>query len=375
MKLVKALELRNVCRIERERIEFGMLTRVEGENDAGKSTSVYAALEIALLCDPFPESMVRRGEREASIRVEFTDGSSVERRRSGAKQECTLVYADGTRKDFLTVKDIVDEVRAFTGCQEIRLDKNASPESFQFIPLDAPQTYLLHGVDPRGVLKRITKVAGGAGIETAKATIESEIRKQNAAKDQLAAVVEAGHTRIKDVWEIAGVAKLTEQVNEIQDLEQEIEERVRVLDTLTNFHKEWKEVTDIQKEVDRVKFDEVGAEIDELEALQRQHAVAVREADDLQQFLNDLVDPAALAKASKLLASVDLDKMSALLKQSTDLSKEVDDLVDHFMTEGAAIDAIDAGNAELKKLEAEIAKAENARKTCPECGQPIEEVA
>lgn len=174
MKTIDKVVLRNYRSHENSEITFGMLTSIIGENDQGKS-NVYRGLEMVLQCQPFSDAQLRYGTKEGSVTVYFTDGSWIERTRRGTKQTCTL--HDGKKAiTYDTIKDIVGIVQDFTGFKPVTIDKNSKPESVQLIPIDAGQTFLITGISPDGVMRRINRLMSGAGIETARITLEKELR-------------------------------------------------------------------------------------------------------------------------------------------------------------------------------------------------------
>lgn len=177
-------------------IEFDTLTSIIGENDQGKS-NVYRALEMVLLHKPFSESQLRYGTKSGSVKVMFTDGTWIERTRDGSKQTCTL-FDGHAAFTYNTIKDIGEVVINFTGFRPVMVDKNSRPESVQLIPIDAGQTFLITGISPDGVMRRINRLMAGSGVETARIALEKELRSiektnevQEAAMREQEAVVEA----------------------------------------------------------------------------------------------------------------------------------------------------------------------------------------
>jgi hypothetical protein len=174
-KFIESVYLKDFGPIKEETIEFSMLHSIRGSNASGKTICTYEALYLVLYGDDFPIDFVRWGQKEAIVRVKFTDGTWIQRTRSGAKQSCTT-YDGINEVTNLTVKDIKDIVRAFTGFDTICFDKGKTPESLQFIPVDAPQTFLIAGLAPESVLKWVNTIIGGGEIDLAKQKLAKELR-------------------------------------------------------------------------------------------------------------------------------------------------------------------------------------------------------
>jgi len=174
-KFLESLYLKDFGPIKEETIEFSMLHSIRGSNASGKTICTYEALYLVLYGDDFPIDFVRWGQKEAIVRVKFTDGTWIQRTRSGAKQSCTT-YDGINEVTNLTVKDIKDIVRAFTGFDTVCFDKGKTPESLQFIPVDAPQTFLIAGLAPESVLKWVNTIIGGGEIDLAKQKLAKELR-------------------------------------------------------------------------------------------------------------------------------------------------------------------------------------------------------
>lgn len=184
MKTITKVVLRNYRSHENSTVEFGPLTSIIGENDQGKS-NVYRALDMVLTNAAFSDAQLRYGTKEGSVKVFFSDGTWIERTRKGTKQTCVLF--DGKKETvYDTIKDITGIVQDFTGFKPITIDKNSRPESVQLIPIDAGQTFLITGISPDGVMRRVNRLMSGAGVETARLALEKELRvieKSNAVQE------------------------------------------------------------------------------------------------------------------------------------------------------------------------------------------------
>lgn len=175
MKFIKTVVLHNYRTHVDSTIELGMLTSFTGENGCGKS-NIWRALNMVLTHGPFTEKALHYGTKEGFVRVVFDDDTWIERQRNGSKQK--LIIFDGKKPtEYATIKDVGGIVEEFTGFSPVKIDKNATAESVQLIPIHAGQTFMILGVSPEVVQRRIQRLMHGAGVETAKMTLETEHRK------------------------------------------------------------------------------------------------------------------------------------------------------------------------------------------------------
>lgn len=234
--MITAAEFTNVCRIDYLYLEFDALFRVEGPNGAGKTKVVYDGLELVLYNKPFPDSYVRRGERSASIKIIFDDGRWITRERIGAKQKLTLFDpVTNETKSYDTIKDMTEQVRRFTGFNELVFDKTKS-ENYQFIPIEAPQTYLIHNA-PEVVLRTITKVIGGQGAEVAKQKLTTEHKALKVEATVYQQQFDAASIRVGTDWEAVDFDDLGARYKALTDISARIDghksAKVRVEDKLS----------------------------------------------------------------------------------------------------------------------------------------------
>lgn len=174
--MIKKIELTNFMSHAHSVIEPGIVTSIIGQNGAGKS-NIWLATNIALTNDDFPETLVRRGETSASIKVEFPDGRSIIRERNGSSQRVTLHTPGEEDVVFNTVRDITATVQKFTGFSDIALD-NKAVENLQLVPLGANPYFMFAGISPETILRRFTRLMAGGSIEDAKKGIASDIYQQ-----------------------------------------------------------------------------------------------------------------------------------------------------------------------------------------------------
>lgn len=176
MKQIKSLQLKNFTTWETLDIEFAQITCIKGANGQGKS-NILLALEIILFNDDFPDTLIKRGQKDAWIRVEFTDGSSILRERNKKGQTITLTDKDGKSTPFSSTK-CTDQVQEFTGFKPIKLDANATAERLQIIPPKYP--HFLMSKSPDVTMRYLSALIGGQGIETVKTTLAKELNENKA---------------------------------------------------------------------------------------------------------------------------------------------------------------------------------------------------
>jgi hypothetical protein len=344
MKTLAKVELKNYRSHEYSVIEFGMLTSIIGENDAGKS-NVYRAINMVLLNLPFSEAQLRYGTKEGSVKITFSDGSTIIRMRKGSKQSCQLFDTVKTTT-YETIKDITSIVQDFTGFKQVILDKNSRPESIQLIPLNSPQSYLVDGTSTDGVLRRVNRLMSGAGIETARISLEKELR-----------VLEKSNA----------------------SLETELEKQQAIVDYLSR--DEWEEFDECLKSTNERllqldNYEEVVAVITEFEPFLKQidHLVTARDvfADSLNEVyaLKEKIEKlevvtnlnSLLFNAQKVIAE-NLGLLDKEYEQDDELKKRLQEVQDK----------INKATAEhlAQVAEEERIKALQDKKICPECKRPL----
>lgn len=382
MKLIKTLILNNICRIENAEIEFGMLTKVIGENDAGKSTSIYNTLEIVLLGENFSEDMVRIGCKRASIEVVFTDGSSTYWERAGKKQLVILKDASGSTRDYTTVKDIVPLIREHSGCTEVILDKSSGKESFQFVPLDAPQTYLLHGVAPSTVLRRITKVVGGSGAETAKQKIEADKRKLQNESDIKTTTLNTVEQRFQTLWPQIDLPEIENHFETIKNnmdvisskqatiekVDQLLEEETRLLQRIDGAaHTASWATTQI------ALMEQNNRKIEAIKTTLRTCDYLLNQEDDLQTLVG--------TTNSETLLAIDADiiLLSQKKEDQTQIENELSKISVLILEKVSLTTNLETSEKEITNLNSMIQEAQFAQNTrskaCKECGQALPVIA
>lgn len=94
MKIIKKLKFKNTLGITELSIEPKLINIIEGRCGAGK-TSVLDAINTALSNKNIRADFVRKGETEASMYVELTDGTVIDREKNLEKSDKIKVIADG----------------------------------------------------------------------------------------------------------------------------------------------------------------------------------------------------------------------------------------------------------------------------------------
>lgn len=171
MRTIKSLQLKNFTTWETLNVEFDQVTCIKGNNGQGKS-NILLALEIILFNDDFPDTLIKRGQKDAWIKVEFSDGSSILRERNKKGQTITLTDIAGKSTTYNSTK-CTEQVQEFTGFKPIKLDANATAERLQVIPPKYP--HFLMSKSPDVTMRYLSALIGGQGIETVKTTLVKEL--------------------------------------------------------------------------------------------------------------------------------------------------------------------------------------------------------
>ena len=352
-----------------------MLTRVEGENGAGKSMSVFDSLDIACNGETFGEDMVREGAKFASIRVDFTDGSYIERTRDRNKQKVLAVDADGNeviKAD--TVKDMTSEIQKFTGVTEVALSNDKEKESFQFISIDAPQTYMLGGSAYASNLRKLSKVVGGTGAETAKAKLESEVRNLNKERDVNVRMLQDIDKRFSEVWSQIDVPQLNELFRQMEYGEMihlEFKGKIELVDRLLdNEDKALDFLEQLAAVYDQTSVDKKIADAKALSAgaaTITQQIASVQKLLNVRQMLNkDIPQVPELTEVKE--AESDYQFARERLERASDLLEEEERLIEIIEQLDADIADIDA---QLVAAREEEMKQQAKAPVCGECGRPL----
>jgi hypothetical protein len=154
---------------------------------------------------------IRHGTKKAAVEVEFTDGSKIRRERTASTQQLTVTLPDGEVKGpYAKYSDMTDLVQSVSGVKPVNLTKGESSDFIQLVSVDDNQHFLVGGVNPATVLKRINKLAGGAGIEVTKQKLTTQLKalvsnheflegQYNAAQEELAIASEVDFYQLEEI--------------------------------------------------------------------------------------------------------------------------------------------------------------------------------
>lgn len=321
-KTIKRLTLRNFTSYESAEIEFSTgVTVIRGNNGHGKS-NILLALQIVLFADDFPDSLIRWGEKEAYIQVEFTDGSSISRTRSGKSQKIVLTDSNGTDTVLTNVKTSTDIIREFTGFTPVKLDENGSPELLQYLTMDDP--HFLLNRSPEVTLRMLSALISGQGIETAKMSLTK------AAKE-----IQSSITQVNSAYEVssANLAALT--ASPVQRKREQatnlLNDRVSAFETKRELLEQYKEARDVLRaaltEEERIEIADAKKAFNAL--VTRYHGL-----QDKRDYLSDLNEAkdtymSATSKIRDLVA-----KRKQLVLEAEAIQAEIDSMYQKCKTCG-----------------------------------------
>lgn len=235
-KTIERLTLRNFTSYESAEIEFSTgVTVIRGNNGHGKS-NILLALQIILFADDFPDSLIRWGTKEAYIQVEFTDGSSISRTRTGKAQKIVLTDANGADTTLTNVKTSTDIVREFTGFTPVKLDENGSPELLQYLTMDDP--HFLLNKSPEVTLRMLSALISGQGIETAKMSLTKAAKEIQTSIVQVTGAYEVSSANLSTL-SAPHVQRKREQAANI------LNNRVSAFETKRELLEQYKEARDV----------------------------------------------------------------------------------------------------------------------------------
>jgi DNA repair exonuclease SbcCD ATPase subunit len=339
MGLLRALEIKNYLSHQ-----YTYLDNIEdlfafiGENDCGKS-NIWEAINMVVHNEPWPEEdlfenkLTKERTKSGFVRIVFDDGREITRERDGKSQSVTLVWEDGTTDVYKTVKGLDETIAGFTGFAKIRVDKSDStPESLQLIPIEeASLPFMISGIKEDGILRRLNRLAFGAGFESAKVLVDKDIRAReadlrvaNTLKEQSERVVKVLE---EDDWGVAEgmVAKAETLVEEACGYERKAETLTEIQDkisttygivALRGLHDKLFETVSRLSEV-LESYDESEKELEDIKNLEasinstKQRLIALyRKQDELTEELESL---------SEILAKAVCETCGQLVKISTEV--------------------------------------------------------
>jgi DNA repair exonuclease SbcCD ATPase subunit len=308
-KTIKRLILRNFTSYESAEIEFSDgVTIIRGNNGHGKS-NILLALQIILFADDFPDTLIRWGQKEAYIQVDFTDGSSISRTRSGKSQKIVLTDNHGADTVLTNVKTSAEMVREFTGFTPVKLDENGSPELLQYLTMDDPHFLLNRSAEV--TLRMLSALISGQGIETAKMSlskaekgIQTEVNAKAKAFEVASANVSALTSNEVERHRTQARELLDSRVSAFEtkhELVESYKEAQAVLARVLN-KEELKEIASAKKDYAKLverneKLTEKRDYLQELLDAKDAHAIATKRIRDLTATKKTLVESLAATQA------------------------------------------------------------------------------
>jgi DNA repair exonuclease SbcCD ATPase subunit len=195
--IIKSIEVNNFMCFPHQVVEFGPVTSFVGPNSAGKSTISFRVLQLALLGGTWPENWITTGKTSSEIKVLFSNGKQIIRKRTKKSQETIFIDSDGTEKVYRGIKDASHFFPEFTGFSPIEIDTVAGPENLWFI--DPDNGLYLVNKRPEQLKRSIENIFGRGVLENASKTIKKEQRNLSGKIKTLKSRIEEEHGYYKDV--------------------------------------------------------------------------------------------------------------------------------------------------------------------------------
>ncbi|HLX53504.1 MAG TPA: AAA family ATPase [Aquella sp.] len=370
MKQILRLTLNNFGPAKDLTVEFSQLSSIRGQNSTGKTFSIFNALECALLNEEFPEQYINHNAKFASIKVEFTDGSYIFRERIGNKQSLTLGDKDNIffqSKD--KVSDCGDIVRKFTQFDVVKFD-GKTPESLQFVPIDAAQTYLISGLSPENVLKRISTIMCGGELEQVLQKLISRMlsntKEYNLRVQDLKQLQEAADKQFNTLpYAQYVMEKLDKATEEVQKVRQEQE----VLNTLINTFNELAGIDELHENLDAVQSYLV--DLDEF-----QQTLAGYSANF--SYLNTLIqrdcNTTSLDSIEDSLSTVEqyFDQLNCIKEKVEDATNNLRSLEIWINNSRKSLEQLEYLEIEKIEIQKEIDEYQEKQPVCEKCGRILE---
>lgn len=213
---IKLLHIKNFKSHADTLIEFDQITSITGRNDCGK-TNILRALKMLLHHTDWPTSWIRYGEDSASVKLELTDGTIVERKRSLKSQSVIVTKKDGLVTIFEGKKDATDYIEKVVGIRKVTLDESTGPEDLNFVDVhDGP--YLLGGRSDT-VQRKVAGIVGANRIDDARNRLIKRAKKLETKVEELKVELDSlspGITRDRAI-----VQRCLSLRDKIQDLNKE----------------------------------------------------------------------------------------------------------------------------------------------------------
>lgn len=127
MKSIKKVTLINFQSHKKTELDFDNgLNIIVGPSDSGK-TAIIRGIKWALYNDPVGDFFIKKGEKECSVEIVFSDNIKVKRYRSASKNMYQLTLASGESMEFEGFgHGVPDEISRATGISQVELDSNIS---------------------------------------------------------------------------------------------------------------------------------------------------------------------------------------------------------------------------------------------------------
>lgn len=248
--MIKSIVLKNYCSHKNTVIDFteDNIT-VTGTNNIGKTT-LLNGIRTLLFCGDLPDQDIRRGTNECILFAEFEDGRTVTRTKKGSKQEYILKHANGKCETLSNITQIRSRVQEFTGFKPVQLNKNETAEDLQIVDVD-DHTFLI-GKGPEVVLRCLSGMIAGRGVETAKININK----------RLSEVTSTIKVRQKDLSDEIVKSNLLNS-KQITKLFQDYDQFQHVLNMFLDKEERYDRLVELNKSISQCTFS--GEEIEQLE--------------------------------------------------------------------------------------------------------------
>lgn len=310
MRYIAELEIINFMSHRHSFLEFGKPTSIIGENNHGKSV-IVRALDLVLNNKAFPASKVTRGESEASIKVTFSDGSSITRKRSKNKQTCVIMQ-DGKETTYANIASIAEIVENFTGFRYIALDKKSKPESLQVIPVHAGQSFMVSGMSSETVLRRFNRLTSGGAVGSAKSVIKSALTKLDSEHAVLTSQYEI-QEKLVEALENPGWDTVTTKLNSLEKSFQTASDIADHILRLQEAEDEWNSTDMVKISTDSKKVAALQALLDAVRPLVADAMTAFGDCIKIKQANKICTDDLSILKNLK----AELKKATKTLVDST----------------------------------------------------------
>lgn len=171
---LKRLHLKNFKSYEDSEIKFDLVNSIIGKNSAGKS-NILRALKLILHHEDWPVGWIRYGQDSASVELELTDGTIVNRTRTRTSQVVSI-SKNGKTEVFEGKKDAAEFVQKALGVVKVTLDETTGPEDLNFIEVyDGP--YLIGGRADT-VQRKVAGIVGANKIDDARSRLLKQLKSQ-----------------------------------------------------------------------------------------------------------------------------------------------------------------------------------------------------